>query len=1129
MRPISLTIEGINSYRGVQTIDFSELTSYGLFGIFGPTGSGKSTILDAITLALYARLPRSTKNFVNINEKKASVVFTFSISAETTKTYQVSRSFRYQGKEGAKTVHNTSAKLICLSGQEPQVIKDLPTEVTQACVDLLGLNSDDFMRTVVLPQGQFSEFMKLKNRERRGMLQRIFHLEEYGEDLNRKLSAARIKQELAISNLEGELKSYQDVTEEAINKSRDQLTLSKASYEKGSQEQKALSDHFKELSDIRDLLNEYEPLAKEHGNLLSRQEKNEEEKALLDRARRAGQLKPILDQAEKAKNQHRLITAQLEELRNRQAAVRESFDSLNRQKETFLAEYTRRLPQLTLANQQLSMALKLAEAIANCQKKKAEADKAWSEANKRQKKLAREKEKIFQEEEARKRDLALLDKELESLRTDPLRRAELERGHILEEQYRQKRSHYDKLSQTASEDKRLLEKSQNRHSDILRQAAGLQTYGACRQKDLEKQGRQMEEALSMLIEDREKNDSLLEACRTNHMASILRASLKDGDICPVCGQVHHTDRDSGHLTKGPASQDSPDQSAAEARRKAEAVKDRNDLIRQYEEKQKKLGDKELKLRTDQSRLSQSQEILANDLEALKKILPEKKDFPASDGPGLAGADAGQFSGQEELSRQIRSILERQSSSQAELKTRQDTFHRSHQAQKEMYKELSRTLEEIRSLRTHLKVDSCSKALEEIRKKERQEQDVQEKIQKSRAAFEELETRKGSLLELIASTDIEVEGAAREVSSYEAIIQEQAGQFPAGISPQDDHQALLEQKLREQKDLEEEKTRLESSTEQLESQNQQLKSQVLAMTSRQEEAAGHEAEAFALAEKQARALGFDDASSPRDWYLTDEKIKEKEAAIEEYLNKLAHTSERLKYLEEKLAGRSCSRQEWEEAGAELSRITELNEELASRITVLNHQIESLTSRYEKKQALNSELKAASHRQDLINELSRLFKGNTFIEFMAESRLKYIAIEASRILSDISGGDYSLEVNDATEFVIRDNKNGGNLRPSDTLSGGETFITSLALALSLSSTIQLNGRASLELFFLDEGFGSLDSDLLEVVMTSLEHLQTRKRSIGIITHVDAVRSRVPVKLNVIPAEEGEEGSRIVMEYS
>ena len=167
--------------------------------------------------------------------------------------------------------------------------------------------------------------------------------------------------------------------------------------------------------------------------------------------------------------------------------------------------------------------------------------------------------------------------------------------------------------------------------------------------------------------------------------------------------------------------------------------------------------------------------------------------------------------------------------------------------------------------------------------------------------------------------------------------------------------------------------------------------------------------------------------------------------------------------------------------------------------------------------------------MIKELEQLFKGNAFIEYVAQAKLAYIAREASVILSKISGGNYALEINESAEFIIRDNKNGGAIRPSDTLSGGEMFITSLALALALSSSIQLNGAAPLEFFFLDEGFGSLDDDLLDTVMNSLEQLQSKKRSIGIISHVEAIQTRVPVKLLVTPSDLSQKGSQITLEYS
>lgn len=167
---------------------------------------------DAITLALYAKLPRGSKNFININETSASVSFRFSITTTETKEYLVERSFRYPGKDRSSTARNTTARLSLLSDVDTEILADKPTDVTRSCTDLLGLSSDDFLRTVVLPQGQFSDFLKLKNQERRGMLQRIFHLERYGIELTRKVAAARQRMDIEVSSSEGQLQAYDDIS-----------------------------------------------------------------------------------------------------------------------------------------------------------------------------------------------------------------------------------------------------------------------------------------------------------------------------------------------------------------------------------------------------------------------------------------------------------------------------------------------------------------------------------------------------------------------------------------------------------------------------------------------------------------------------------------------------------------------------------------------------------------------------------------------------------------------------------------------------------------------------------------------------------------------------------------------------
>ena len=157
-----------------------------------------------------------------------------------------------------------------------------------------------------------------------------------------------------------------------------------------------------------------------------------------------------------------------------------------------------------------------------------------------------------------------------------------------------------------------------------------------------------------------------------------------------------------------------------------------------------------------------------------------------------------------------------------------------------------------------------------------------------------------------------------------------------------------------------------------------------------------------------------------------------------------------------------------------------------------------------------------------------QGKRFVEFVAKNQLEYIVIEASKRLDIMTKGRYVLEIDDNLNFVIRDNYNGGLRRSIKTLSGGETFLTSLALALALSSQIQLKGSAPLEFFFLDEGFGSLDNELLDIVMESLEKLHSEQLSVGIISHVEELKNRVPVKLIVTP-NDGGNGSKINIEYS
>ena len=256
------------------------------------------------------------------------------------------------------------------------------------------------------------------------------------------------------------------------------------------------------------------------------------------------------------------------------------------------------------------------------------------------------------------------------------------------------------------------------------------------------------------------------------------------------------------------------------------------------------------------------------------------------------------------------------------------------------------------------------------------------------------------------------------------------------------------------------------------------------------------------------------------------LKEAEKAAEvlgDYSRRKNLAEDNLKALKEELGDRKTDRRALESLRFELKAAEAEKEGKSNEAAVREKELAGMKESLSIVEALKKERASCQKKFDMLNELARLTEGNKFVEYMAENQLKYIAADASVRLKKISGGRYALELLDG-EFIIRDDSCGGIKRRPATLSGGETFLTSFALALSLSDRIQMKNRSSLKFFFLDEGFGTLDKNTLDIVMKSLETLCQSGMSVGLITHVDEVKERLPVKLVVERAVPGEHGSMV-----
>ncbi len=165
---------------------------------------------------------------------------------------------------------------------------------------------------------------------------------------------------------------------------------------------------------------------------------------------------------------------------------------------------------------------------------------------------------------------------------------------------------------------------------------------------------------------------------------------------------------------------------------------------------------------------------------------------------------------------------------------------------------------------------------------------------------------------------------------------------------------------------------------------------------------------------------------------------------------------------------------------------------------------------RKTELEKQAALLQRKSDVAERLKKLFEANKFMEFIAEEHLQNVTHNASARLLSLTMGKYFLRYNGG--FFVGDNLNGGTLRGVHTLSGGEVFLVSLSLALALSEEICARSSRPMEFFFLDEGFGTLDSTLVDTVMDSLEKLRNEHFAIGIISHVEELKHRIEKKISV-----------------
>ena len=275
------------------------------------------------------------------------------------------------------------------------------------------------------------------------------------------------------------------------------------------------------------------------------------------------------------------------------------------------------------------------------------------------------------------------------------------------------------------------------------------------------------------------------------------------------------------------------------------------------------------------------------------------------------------------------------------------------------------------------------------------------------------------------------------------------------------------------------------------------------------------------EEARRRTGFKDAAEVRAAVLPDARMGALEARVRAYETQRDAAERALVELQAELAGRTLDQ-------GELARLKERRAALEGELGALQRRLGALAGELEGLERLLERAKGLRERERVLGgdyalyrQLALDLRSNEFPDFLMTRVQATLAARASQIVREVTEGRYDLLFKEG-DYHVLDTWNTGEPRSAKTLSGGESFITSLALALALSDI--LAGSKALGALFLDEGFGTLDAETLYSVTQVLQALGAQGRMVGVITHVSALSESLPHRLVV---QKGPQGSSVSWE--
>lgn len=1144
MKPIELTIQGLQSYREAQRIDFAALCEAGVFGIFGPTGSGKSTILDAVTLAMYGSVERAgsgIQGIMNASEDALSVAFTFELADGARRVrYRAERTYR---RKADGTVEQRLARLSArLPGADWAVLADKAGEVTGAIEKLIGLSMTDFTRAVVLPQGKFAEFLGLKGKERREMLQRLFRLERYGDELGAKLAGRLNELKARLRETAAELQGLGDASPDAVALAEGELREAVSAEAEHLERQQAAEAALAETVKLWEWQQELSRLEAEAKRLRGQEAVAAEWERRLGAAEKADRLYPLWDAARQSAELAAKLSAEREGIDRAyaEAAEREQTARANRQAtERALAEGEG--PALVRL-EQLRQAIALVSAVRSAEAVKHAADRRRDEALAARDAAAAAlvqkqalRTKGMERQQTLKRELAEQDVPVELRRRTQAASQRLGEVRALQKQVQTARS--------AAADKR---RAASDRFAAAAAAAAAERAAHETLAPLHARLRQAEEVLRRTEAELNRWDRALpetmraierstQGDQAKQWAALLAAELHDGAPCPVCGSAEHpakADASHAHAAGDFAQQISllselhADVRLTLEQARTAASQTNNSAVRLLE----RLGSSAQDSIESVSKLSASEaaagraepqpSLKAAEWRAAYDLCVEAMQQAASAAQGLMVEAEREWKRSEEMRR-------RQEQLQAEANTAGAIAEEAEQTADGLERSASSELDAWQRAYPDWPLSSFEQFVRGLEAREETVRELRARLEKSETFLaelgEELESLQRNASEaerLLAQAEAEADGAASVWTEKSVELRRVVGE---DNDPAAEAEALQARLTRWRTEESEAKAAEEQARAAVEELGRRLAAAAERAAFSQETAAADDA----LWSEALTVSVFTSVEAMLEARLAEEARGDMASRLREWKELSTQAEARADAVRERLDGRSANEAQWREAEQRHAAARAARESALEARAKAERRAEELLEKHAEWRRLKAEEEQVSVQIERLSKLQSVFRGNAFVEFLAEEQLYGVTRAASERLAQLTRGRYAIEVDSSGGFVIRDDLNGGTRRSVSTLSGGETFLTALSLALALSAQIQLSGKYPLEFFFLDEGFGTLDADLLDNVVTALERLQAERLAVGVISHVPELQQRLPRKLIVTPADPLGRGSRVRME--